>query len=97
MKPRKNFIIRQKTCYDGFGKITRNYYFIKEYKKLPWFSYWKYIKHKHGYIYIPIKFNGLEEARDFVKEVLCPENPRNKCIIRPVTEMVCKNGKVIRG
>jgi hypothetical protein len=97
MKPRKNFIIRQKTCYDSFGQIASNYYYIKEYKKFLCFSYWKYIKHKPGAIYIPIKFNNLQEARNFVEEVLCPEKPRNKWITKPVTEMVCTNKKVIRG
>ena len=38
-------------------------------------------------------FKTLEETRKFIREVLCPETPRDKSRETVVDEMVCKNGE----
>jgi hypothetical protein len=38
-------------------------------------------------------FKTLEEAQDFVRNVLCPEIPRDGHRESVVEEMVCKNGE----
>lgn len=95
MKTQANFLIKHYEYFDEYGKLQREYYYIQEWKRLLWWYRWVDIKHKdcgYGAPLAEIKFKTLEDAQNFVREVLCPEKPRGTCTRRVVNEMVCKNG-----
>ena len=97
MKPQANFLIKHYEYFDEYGKLQNEYYYIQEWKRFLWWSYWKDIKHEEwGWDDSSMertKFKTLEDAQNFVREVLCPERPRDTCTRRVVDEMVCKNGE----
>lgn len=97
MKSQANFLIKHYEYFDEKGKVTNEYYYIQEWKRFLWWHRWKDIKyvecvwgdcHK-----VRTKFNTLEDAQKFVREVLCPEKPRDRRRETVVDEMVCKNGE----
>lgn len=97
MKARANFLIKHYEYFDEKGKLSHEYYYIQEWKKFLWWSYWKDIKHEvcdfGGCYKVRTKFKTLEGAQKFVREVLCPEKPRDGRRETAVDEMVCKNGE----
>ena len=97
MKTQSNFLIKKYEYFDEKGNLSNEYYYIQEWKKFLWWSYWKDIKHEEcGWDdsnTIRTQFKTLEEAQDFVRNVLCPEIPRDGHRESVVEEMVCKNGE----
>lgn len=97
MKAKANFLIKQYEYFDEKGNVSNRYYYIQEWKKFLWWSYWKDIKHTEcgwGDCYkTRTTFKTVEEAQDFVRDVLCPELPRETRRETTVDEMVCINGK----
>lgn len=96
MKKQANFLIKHYEYFNEEGKVTNEHYYIQEWKKFLWWSYWKDIKHTEcglGYRQKRKTFKTLEETRKFIREVLCPETPRDKSRETVVDEMVCKNGE----
>ena len=94
MKKKANFLIKHYEYFNEEGKVTNEYYYIQEWKKLLWWSYWKDIKHTvcgWGDCYkTRTTFKTLEETQKFIREVLCPEIPRDKSRETVVDEMVGK-------
>ena len=94
MKEQANFIIKHYEYFNEDGKVTNEYYYIQEWKKFLWWSYWKDINHTEcGYsdcYKTRTKFKTLEDAQQFIREVLCSELPRDKSKETVVNEMVCK-------
>jgi len=94
MKAQSNFLIKKYEYFNERGKLHHSYYYIQEWKKLLWWSYWKDITQSEcGYdacYKVRITFKTVEEAKDFVRNVLCPEVPRENCRETTVEEMVCK-------
>jgi hypothetical protein len=90
-----NFKIKHYEYLNGKGKVTNEHYYIQEWKKFLWWSYWKDIKHTTcGYsdcYKTSTTFETLEEAQQFIREVLCPEIPRDKSRIKEVEIITCKN------
>lgn len=97
MKTQRNFLIKHYEYFEENGKLSHEYYYILEHRKFLWWSYWKEIVHtKCGYgdcYKTRTKFPTLEDAKTFVREVLCPELPRESRRETTVDEMVCINGK----
>lgn len=97
MKARANFLIKHYEYFDEKGKLAHEYYYIQEWKRFLWWSYWKDIKHRkceNGDCYMTrTTFKTLEDAQNFVREVLCPEKSRAGRRVTVVDEMVCKNGE----
>ena len=97
MKEQANFRIKQYEYLNERGKLQHEYYYIQEWKRFLWWSHWKDIKHTEcgwGDRYkTRTTFATLEEAQQFIREVLHPELPRDKCREKIVDEMVCKNGE----
>jgi len=97
MKSQANFLIKHYEYFDEKGNLSNEYYYIQEWKKFLWWSYWKDINHETwGYddcYKVRTTFKTLKEAQDFVRNVLCPEIPRDSRKETVVDEMVCKNGK----
>ena len=97
MKAQANFLIKHYEYFNRKGKVSREYYYIQEWKRFLWWSYWKDIEHTvcgWGDCYkVRTTFKTLEEAQDFVRNVLCPELPRENRRETAVDEMVCKNGE----
>lgn len=94
MKPQANFLIKHREYFDEYGIVTNEYYYIQELKKFLWWSYWKDIKHEvcgweDSYKTRTI-FDTLEKAQKFVREVLCPETPRDRSRETVVDKIVCK-------
>lgn len=94
MKEQANFIIKHYEYFNEEGKVTMEHYYIQEWKRFLWWSYWKDIKHMEcswGDCYkIRTTFKTIEEARKFIREVLCPGDRSRETV---VDEMVCKNGE----
>ena len=97
MKAQANFLIKHYERFDEYGKLRQEYYYIQEWKRFLWWYRWVDIKHEEccwGDCYkTRTKFDTIEDARNFVREVLCPETPRDKSRETVVDEMVCKNGE----
>jgi len=97
MKTQSNFRIKHCEYFDEKGNLLDMYYYIQEWKKFLWWSYWEDIKHEtceYGDRYKKrTTFNTIEEAKDFVRNILCPELPRQSCIENVVDEMVYKNAE----
>ena len=97
MKAQANFLIKKYEYFDEKGKLYHSYYYIQEWKKFLWWSYWADIIHTecgYGDCYkVRTKFKTVEQAKDFVRNVLCPEIPREARRETVVNEMVCKNGE----
>ena len=97
MKAQSNFLIIHHEYFDEKGKLSTEYYYIQERKKFLWWSYWKDIEHEEcgwdSCYKTRTRFKTLEEAQDFVRNVLCPEVPRETRRETIVDEMVCKNGE----
>jgi hypothetical protein len=96
MKAQSNFLIKHYEDFDEKGELSREYYYIQEWKRFLWWYRWVDIKHtvcewddRHK---VRTTFNTIEEAQDFVRNVLCPENPRETHRETTVDEMVCING-----
>lgn len=92
-----DFRVKHYEYFNEKGKVTNEYYYIQEWKKFLWWSYWKDIEHEEwgwGDCYkVRTEFETIEEAQQFIREVLCPELPRDKCREKIVDEIVCKNGE----
>ena len=97
MKAQSNFLIKKYEYFNEMGKLHHSYYYIQEWKKLLWWSYWADIKHEEcgmeGCYKTRTTFKTLKEAQDFVRDVLCPELPRDNCRETTVEEMVCIDRK----
>lgn len=97
MKPQANFLIKHYEYFDEKGKLYHEYYYIQEWKKFLWWSYWKDIRHEEyrncDSYKVRTEFKTLEDAQNFVREVLCPEIPRDGRRVTTVDEMICKNGE----
>lgn len=97
MKAQANFLIKHYEYFDEKGKLSNEYYYIQEWKKFLWWSYWKDIKYEECWNRdchkVRTTFKTLEDAQKFVREVLCPEKPRDGRRETVVDEMVCKNGE----
>lgn len=97
MKEQANFLIKHYEYFNKEGKVTNEYYYIQEWKRFLWWSYWKDIKHTEcnwgDCCKTRTTFKTLEEAQQFIREVLCPEIPRDVSREKVVDEMVCKNGE----
>lgn len=97
MKAQANFLIKHYEYFDENGKLSHEYYYIQEWKKFLWWSYWKDVTHTVcGYgdcTKTRTTFKTLKKAQEFVREVLCPELPRESRRETVVDEMVCINGK----
>ncbi len=97
MKAQANFLIKHYEYFNEKGKVTNEHYYIQEWKKFLWWYRWVDIKHREcvmGDSFMErTKFKTIEDARNFVREVLCPETPRDRGREKFVDEMVCKNGE----
>jgi hypothetical protein len=95
MKTQANFLIKHYEYFNENGNVSHEYYYIQEWKKSLWWSYWKDIKHTESGNGSKTRttFKTLEEAKDFVRNVLCPELPRETRRETTVDEMVCINGE----
>jgi hypothetical protein len=91
MKQQANFLIKHYEYFNENGNVSHEYYYIQEWKKSLWWSYWKDIKHTE--YKNRTTFKTLEEAQDFVRNVLCPELPKENSRETVVDEMVCINGE----
>jgi hypothetical protein len=92
-----NFRIKHYEYFNEEGKVINKYYYIQEWKKFLWWFYWKDIKHTEcgmGDCYkTRTTFKTLEEAQQFVENVLCPELPRDKSKETEVDTINCKTIK----
>ena len=97
MKTQSNFRIRHHEYFNEKGELYVEFYYIQEWKRFLWWSRWKDVTHtecEYGDCYeTRTKFKTLEEAQSFVRNVLCPEIPRDACRETVVDEMVCINGE----
>ena len=94
MKAQSNFRIKHHESSSEYGKFQTEYYYIQELKKFLWWSYWKDVKHTEGgwggSYKTPTTFETLTNAQLFVKEVLCPEIPKDIVKEKVVDEISCK-------
>lgn len=81
MKAQANFLIKHYEYFNEYGKLQREYYYIQEWKRFLWWHRWKDIQHedcRYGDCsMVRTKFKTLEEARNFIREVLYPGKPRD--------------------
>lgn len=90
-----DFRIKHYEYFDEDGKVAYEYYYIQQRKKFLWEYYWKDIKHEEcswsDCSKVKTKFKTIEEAKSFIKDVLCPELPRDKSRETEVALISCKN------
>jgi len=90
-----DFRVKHYEYFNEEGKLQHEYYYIQEWKRFLWWSYWKNIKHTEcgmGDCYkTRTTFATLEKAQQFIREVLCPELPRDNRRESVVEIITCKN------
>ena len=97
MKAQANFLIKHSEYFNEKGELSHDYYYIQEWNRFLWWSRWTDIEHEdcgwESCFKTRTKFETLEEAQDFVSNVLCPESPRETRRETTVDEVVCINGE----
>ena len=75
---------------DAYGESSNEKYYIKYKKKLLWFEYWTYVKHKEWLIEhqhsVRTAFNSPFEAIEFAEKFIIGNKPYNKhvqTVIKP--------------
>ena len=90
-----DFRVKHYEYFDENGKVANEYYYIQQRIKFLWEYYWKDIKHEEcGWsdcYKVRTKFKTIEEAKSFIKDVLCPELPREKSRETEVAIVDCKD------
>jgi len=85
--------IYEKYYHNKHGKIENTKFFIKKKKTFLGITRWKNVTHTecgYGDCWNEITtFRTEEEAEEFIKDILCPEIPRQKWIETPIKEMTC--------
>jgi hypothetical protein len=88
--------IIERIYFNEMGEPGDPKYYIKELKLvIPFFGWkwWVYIKeHIDGYgdyYQVPIIWDSVEEAQEFIDTILCPELPRNKYQVKEVKLSEC--------
>ena len=93
------FLIKKSEYFDEYGKLAHEFYYIQERKKFLWWEYLKTIKHSECYgsgcSKSKTTFRSLEEAKDFIKEVLVPSKPRNTHTSKPIVETTWRGGRQV--
>lgn len=93
------FLIKKSEYFDEYGKLAHEFYYIQERKKFLWWEYLKTIKHEECYgggcSKSKTTFKTLEEAEDFIKEVLVPSKPRNTHTSKPIVETTWRGGRQV--
>lgn len=93
------FLIKKSEYFDEYGKLAHEFYYIQERKKFLWWEYLKTIKHEECYgggcSKSKTTFRTLEEAKDFIKEVLVPSKPRNTHTSKPIVETTWRGGREV--
>jgi hypothetical protein len=80
----KKYKIIESVYYNEKGETNAPKYYIKELKPIiPFFGWmrWVYIKETHcgwgDYYKVRMKWNTVEDAQNFITEILCPQTPRD--------------------
>lgn len=95
-----DFRIKRYEYFNERGKVTNEYYYIQQRKKFLWKYRWSDVKHEEcGYgdcCKTRTKFKTLDEAQQFVENVLCPKLPidcHKKTVVDIITCKTIKNSK----
>jgi len=95
---RMNFRIKHYGSFNPKGKVTDEYYYIQEWKKFLWWPYWKDIKHREcgyaGCYKTRTTFKTLEQSKQFIKEILCTESPRDGNREKIIETITCKKDNI---
>jgi hypothetical protein len=82
--------IFKKEYYDEYGKLARSWFIIKRKKTFLWRAYWKPLTRSgYGGRYT-MTFSSYPEAKEFVREILCKDKPREKYLETQINECSCK-------
>ena len=87
--------IYKKHYHNELGKTSEPQFFIKKKKTFLGITYWRTITHNicfyDGCSKVPTIFKSENEAREFIKNTLCKDVPRQTWIESPVKELTCGN------
>jgi hypothetical protein len=82
--------IFKKERYNEYGRIEYTRFIIKQRKSFLWTGYWRTINHSTYAGNTTMYFNSKEDAKEFIRDILCPNVPREKWIETPIEEVSCK-------
>tara|TARA_R110001606_G_scaffold387012_1_gene551373 strand:+ start:535 stop:831 length:297 start_codon:yes stop_codon:yes gene_type:complete len=90
----KKYKIISNEYHDEYGKGYGESFYVKELKSFLFlWTRWSYIQHMEfswGDCYnVRTKFKTVQDARDFIKDIMCTGNERNKTHVRTVEEHDC--------
>jgi len=88
--------IFEKHYHDKYGEVKEpSKFFIKKKKTFLGITRWKDVTHTEcGYCdcyNVATTFKSEEAAREFIRNVLCKNVPREKWIVTPIREMSCNH------
>lgn len=90
----ERFRIKKYEYCDEYGKRINAFFYVSECKKFLGFSYWRDIKHdEYGYgdfRSVLTKFETIEQAQDFINNILCPNKGRDGRKVTIVDRVNCK-------
>ena len=82
--------IFKKERYNDWGRIESTRYIIKERKSFLGIPYWRTVNYGTWSRNEPLCFNNADEAKEFIRDILCPEIPRDKWVETPIQDFYCK-------
>jgi hypothetical protein len=82
--------IFKKEYYNEHGRIETTRFIIKKRKSFMGIAYWREVRHSTWAGNDPMQFNTSAEAKEFIRDILCPEVPREKWIETPIQDFYCK-------
>lgn len=85
------YIIVKNESFNEFGARNSAWYIIK-YRQyfLGLIPYWKYITHPSYDCSSDTTFYDIDDAKSFIKDVLCKGKPYNKITCTPISEVKCE-------
>ena len=81
--------IFKKERYNELGRIESTRFIIKKRKSFMGIAYWREVKYSTWAGHDPIGFPNVKEANDFIKDILCPNVPRDKWVETPIKDFYC--------
>ena len=93
MEKKEQYRILKYEYFNQYSVVTTEYYYIQEWKKFLWWSYWKDIKHIECGMddchKTTVTFKTLEEAEVFVTTKLCTGLPKDEDVDTVVKTFDC--------
>jgi len=89
----REYVIEKREWLDKWGEIEETKFVIKFLTKFLFWTYYKYVEHEEcgwgDYYNTVTSFKTEDEAKTFIKDILCKDVLRQKWIYTDLTKLKC--------